>query len=172
MWLAETSITDGIAIVIFPMVSFLILLGMVAFVRWFFRLISGHSVPAAVKVGSSSPHSESAVMVPEKWSRLWRHSRMFTASGMVGLSSWELLGRRLNLTENDFRDTALGSVSAWLVGILLISGLCLQLACRIKMRSLARRAGFPMEESSTSVILKYVLLLVIAFFGFVLLVTA
>lgn len=45
MWIAETSVGDGIAIVIFATVLFLILFGIVTCVKWVFRLISGKPKP-------------------------------------------------------------------------------------------------------------------------------
>lgn len=46
MWIADTSVGDGIAIVIFATILFLILFGLVTFMKWLFRLITGKPNPA------------------------------------------------------------------------------------------------------------------------------
>jgi predicted cobalt transporter CbtA len=49
MWIAETSTSDGIAIVLFATVLFLILFGIVAIVKWIFRLITGKPDPTKLE---------------------------------------------------------------------------------------------------------------------------
>lgn len=270
MWIAKTSFTDGIAVVIFVTVLFFLLLGAVIFVRWIFRLISGRSepesvvlvfpntylddedekevedseslenfawflhtklrgnqlghfadvsyeseeillifkggdanqiwqlihteakdkvpkIPLRVILERSKKHGGQRIIEPIAWQatstcfprpnlptipealiRLSRYGKTFTIMGIGGLCSWGILRKHLKLTENEFRDTVFGNYSAWIIGILLIVGLSLKWFSYAKVRSFAKLAGFPPGESSTSTILKYVLLLVILIFGLVL----
>lgn len=269
MWLADSSLSDGVVIVIFATVLFSLLLGAVVLVRWAFRVICGKSAPEAVilvfptgypeeenesgnenwenlenfawflhtklrenqlghfagfsyegeeilvlfkgadanriwqifhaesqdkapkkplrvilerskKNGgqriidsvpwqpASTPLSRPTMpSIPERWIRLSFHGQVLTIAGIGGLFSWGIVRKFLKLTENEFRDTVLGNYSAWVIGILLIAGLSLKWVCRIRIRSIEKQAGFPTGESPTSVVLKYVLLLVALFFGLV-----
>lgn len=266
MWLADTSLADGIAVVIFATMLFSLLLGAVVLVRWAFRVICGRSAPEAVilvfpigcpekenedgnedwenfawflhtklrenqlghfaglsyegeellllfkgedanqiwqilhadakdkapemplrvilerskKNGgqriietvpwqpASTPLPRGALpSIPETWNRLSLYSRVLTVAGIGGLFSWGILRKFLKVTENEFRNTVLGDYSAWVIGILLVAGLSLKWVCSIRIRSIEKQAGFPTGESPTSVILKYVLLLVVLVFGLV-----
>lgn len=118
--------------------------------------------------GGMFPRPESPA-IPEAWMRLSFYGKILTIVGIVGISIWEILQKSLQLTENEFRDTAFGNYSAWIIGILLIGGLCLWWFSQAKIRSLAKQAGLHTGDSSTSTILKYVLLLVILIFGLVIL---
>jgi hypothetical protein len=267
MRLAETSLSDGFAVVIVATVLFLLLLCAVVFVRWVFRLICGRSNPEAVilvfpngcqesenenegreilenfawflhtklrenQLGyfAEFSHEGEGILVffkgadanqiwktiqseaidktperplrvilerskknggqrtieavawqpasislprpelptiPERWIRLVFYSKILTNLGIGGLFSWGILRQFLKLSENEFRVNSFGNYSAWIIGTLLIAGLSLKWFSHVKIRSFVKQAGFPADESSTSTILKYVLLLVIIIFGLV-----
>ena len=269
MWLADTSLSDAIAVVIFATVLFSLLLGAVVLVRWAFRVIRRRSAPEAVilvfptgcpeeenedgnedrenlenfawflhtklrenqlghfagfsyvgeeilvpfegadanriwqifhaEAKDKAPKMPQRVIlehskknggqriidmvpwqlastplprptlpsIPETWIRLSFYSQVLTIGAIGGLFSWGIVRKLMKLTENEFRDTILGDYSAWVIGILLIAGLSSKWVCSIRIRSIEKQAGFPTGESSTSVILKYVLLLVALIFSLV-----
>ena len=273
IWLAKTSAADGIAIVVFATVIFLILFGIVSLVKWILRLMSGrpnparmeavvlvleteiceeneepkdyenirifafylHSKLAGKKIGqlADANHEDSEVFlhfvgpdasgiwnvlegevkeysptkpkrvilerakrnggaqvldqipwqpdreldfqiphevkIPEKWLRLSNIGHLISVSGIVGLFGWKALRLCLGMTENEFMDSGLGMLSAYLVGVSLIFGLSLSLICSIRIKAITRAAGFFDVERSISNTLKYVLLIVIAVFGAILL---
>jgi hypothetical protein len=107
--------------------------------------------------------------IPEKWQRRSRISRYIYVSGLLGLFGWKILRIWLGKTENEFMNTGIGVVLAYLVGTAIISGLSLGLICRIRMNAITRAAGFFDIEPSTSNTLKYVLLTVVVIFGLILL---
>jgi hypothetical protein len=76
----------------------------------------------------------------------------------------------LGQTENEFMNTGLGMLLAYLVGALLVSGLSLFLICSIRFRAFSKTSGFPnpYADSPTSRALMYVLLIVFALFGLIL----
>lgn len=271
MWIAKTTIADGIGGVVFATVIFLILFGIISLVKWFFRLISGKQNPSkmetvalwletditeyrkqhedyeAIRVfalylhsklaeqkigqltGANRSHPElvlyfagpdasriwdllacevteysptkplrvllkrtnkmggtqilenipwrpvkklhfqipSEIEIPEKWLRLSNISQRVAISGILGLFGWKLLRLYHGMTENEFMETTLGMVSAYIVGLAVISGLTSKLICMRRLNAITRIAGFYDVESSTSNTLKYVLLTVIAIFGLV-----
>lgn len=269
MWLAETSLSDGIAIVMVATVLFLLLLGSVVFVRWVFRIIFKRSAPETVilvfphayqeaddedgnedwenmenfawflhtklrenqlghfaeysckgeeiwvvfkgadanqiwqmihaeakdkapgiplrvilkrskknggqrivdsvewQPGSVSLPRPEMPTIPETLIRLSQYGKVLTIVGIGGLFSWGIIRKLLKLSENEFRDTAFGNYSAWIIGTILIAGLSLKWYSNAKVRSLANQVGFSEDESPTSTVLKYVLLLVIMIFGLV-----
>ena len=65
--------------------------------------------------------------------------------------------------------TGLGMFLAYVVGIILVTGLSIGLVSNIRIKAILKAAGFPSEDSSISSTLKYVLLIVIAIFGLILL---
>jgi hypothetical protein len=102
--------------------------------------------------------------IPEACIRLSSYGRTFALLGIGGMSVWKFARMHLNLSENEFRDTALGNACAWFFGILLITGLSFILISSVWNRSLEKQAGFPTDDSSASSLLKYVLLLVVLIF--------
>jgi hypothetical protein len=278
MWIAETSVEDGIAIVVFATVVFLILLGFVAMVRWLARVVSGRPAPVkmetvllvldyefeesedevdpsdddqeinrfvmylnsiiaefsaghvtevslegdemtlsisgpdakriwellSTEVTNFSPHQPKRVIferskkkggnqtleeiqwnpgatldfqlppeveIPESWVRLANAARVLSLFGVIGLFAWNASRSFLGKSEGEFMDTAIGMTSAYLVGIPLVFGLALALICSIRIKAITKAAGFDDLESSISRTLKYVLLIVIAIFATLLVVT-
>ena len=110
------------------------------------------------------------VAIPEVWRRLSGYGRVLSIAGFSGLIGWRVVRMSLGQTENEFMDTGLGMLLAYLAGAILVTGLSLGLICSIRFRTISKTSGFPnpYADSPASDTLKYVVLIVIAIFGLIL----
>jgi hypothetical protein len=271
MWLAQTSIGDGIAVVLFATVLFLILFGLVTCVKCLFRLITGKPNPAKLEnvllvlrsdcqehnedweepeeirnfalylhsklldakaghfadsfhdenesflcfagasadkiwvtlepeVKNHAPSQPKRVIIqcskksggekifpqipwqpgekpsfqpkpeahiPERLLRLNDTGRRCAIYGTIGLFAWNTSARVSGQAENDFFETTLGMISAYVVGSIMIFGLSLALVTGMRIRAFGKQVGSYHGDSPMENTLKYVLLAVVAIFGLV-----
>ena len=106
--------------------------------------------------------------IPEKGLRLSWYGERLSITGIIGISGWNILRNCSGKSENEFRDTPLGDVSAYLVGGILVLGLSMTLISSLRIRALTKSEDSMSWETPMENSLKYVLLIVIAIFGLIL----
>lgn len=109
--------------------------------------------------------------IPKHWLFLSRVALALMSFGVLGIFVWEAIQRSKDLSENQIRNTGLGSVLAYLFGTTLIAGLSLGWLSSRRIQVIQKGAGFSCGDSLLSTTLKYVLLMVIVIFGLILFIT-